>query len=39
MIELFDGMIKFFADRNLRQVILHLIDAGHEVSKIKLLNW
>ena len=39
VIELFDGTIKFFVDRNLRQVILHLFDAGREVSKIKLLNW
>ena len=39
VIELFDGTIKFFVDRNLRQIILHLFDAGHEVSKIKLLNW
>ena len=29
MIELFDGTIKFFADRSLRQVILHFVDAGH----------
>ena len=29
MIELFDGTMKFFADRSLRQVILHFVDAGH----------
>ncbi len=29
MIELFDGTIKLFADRKLRQVILHCVDAGH----------
>ena len=38
MIELFDGTIKFFADRNLRQIILHLIDTGREVGNIELLN-
>jgi hypothetical protein len=38
MIELLDGAIEFFADRNPRQIILHLFDAGRKVSNIELLN-
>jgi hypothetical protein len=38
MIKLLDGAIKLFADRNLRQIILHLLDTGRKIGNVKLLN-
>ena len=33
-----DRVVKFFADRNLRQIILHFLDTGRKIGNVKLLN-